>query len=89
MMTNGEIRSNFFPLMLQYQKNMKILMEYPMWKGPQLSAGNKDKTSKVRKVDDEVDSLEACASSHTEYMCNKDDHTTCLITPLEFLNEGK
>jgi hypothetical protein len=75
--------------MLEYQKNMTKLLEHPMWKGLQLSIGKKDKTSKVRKVDDEVDALEVHASSHVEDMCNKDDHTTCLSTPLELSNEGK
>ena len=89
MMTNGELGAKMFPLMLEYQKNMTRLLEQPMWKGPQLSAGKKDKTSKVRKVDDEVDTLEVHASSHVEDMCNKDDHTTRLSTLLELSNEGK
>jgi hypothetical protein len=89
MMTNGELGKKNLPLMLEYHKNMTKLLEHPMWKGLQLSAGKKDKTSKVRKVDDEVDALEVHASSHAEDMCNKDDHTTHLSTPLEFSNEGK
>ena len=75
--------------MLEYQKNMKRLLEHPMWKGPQLSAGKKDKTSKVRKVDNEVNALEVHASRHIEDMCNKDDHTARLSTPLELFHEGK
>jgi hypothetical protein len=57
MMTNGEIIEKCLPLMIEYQKNMTRLLEHPMWKRPQLSSGKKDKSSKVRKVDDEVDSL--------------------------------
>jgi hypothetical protein len=89
MRTNGELGAKYFPLMLEYHKNMTKLLEHPMCKGLQLSIGKKDKTSKVRKVDDEVDALEVHASNHVEDMCNKDDHTTRHSTPLELSNEGK